>query len=76
MLEEGVDVKQCNLVIKFDRPLDMRSYVQSKGRARRAGSRYVITVEEKDTAACDSDLKDFQQIEKVILESSVQLFKK
>lgn len=67
VLEEGVDVKQCNLVIKFDRPLDMRSYVQSKGRARRAGSRYVITVEEKDTAACDSDLKDFQQIEKILL---------
>ncbi|EGT48937.1 CBN-DCR-1 protein [Caenorhabditis brenneri] len=67
VLEEGVDVKQCNVVIKFDRPTDMRSYVQSKGRARKAGSRYVVLVDQKDTSACDSDLKDFQQIEKILL---------
>uniref|UniRef100_A0A1I7U3K6 Dicer-2 n=1 Tax=Caenorhabditis tropicalis TaxID=1561998 RepID=A0A1I7U3K6_9PELO len=67
VLEEGVDVKQCNVVIKFDRPKDMRSYVQSKGRARRAGSRYVVLVDQTDVSACDSDLKDFQQIEKILL---------
>ncbi|KAF1760045.1 hypothetical protein GCK72_008291 [Caenorhabditis remanei] len=67
VLEEGVDVKQCNLVIKFDRPLDMRSYVQSKGRARKMGSRYVVMVDHKDVPSCDSDLKDFQQIEKILL---------
>lgn len=67
VLEEGVDVKQCNVVIKFDRPTDMRSYVQSKGRARKIGSRYVVLVDQKDISACDSDLKDFQQIEKILL---------
>ncbi|UMM25863.1 hypothetical protein L5515_005509 [Caenorhabditis briggsae] len=67
VLEEGVDVKQCNVVIKFDRPLDMRSYVQSKGRARKPGSTYVVLVDQKDVTACDDDLKDFQQIEKILL---------
>lgn len=67
VLEEGVDVRQCNVVVKFDRPLDMRSYVQSKGRARKAGSRYIVMVEEKDIQACNSDLTDFQQIEKLLL---------
>ena len=31
VLEEGIDVTQCNLVIRFDRIQEFRSYVQSKG---------------------------------------------
>ena len=30
VLEEGVDVPRCNLVIRFDLPTGYRSYVQSK----------------------------------------------
>ena len=30
VLEEGVDVPKCNMVIRFDLPNDYRSYVQSK----------------------------------------------
>ena len=30
VLEEGVDVPKCNLIIRFDLPTDYRSYVQSK----------------------------------------------
>ncbi|CAD6188634.1 unnamed protein product [Caenorhabditis auriculariae] len=67
VLEEGVDVKQCNLVVKFDRPLEMRSYVQSRGRARRAGARYVVLVPEDDLEECSKDFKDFNLIEKLLL---------
>uniref|UniRef100_A0A158PJZ2 Dicer-like protein 1 n=1 Tax=Angiostrongylus costaricensis TaxID=334426 RepID=A0A158PJZ2_ANGCS len=28
VLEEGVDIPHCNVVIKFDRPMDYRSYIQ------------------------------------------------
>lgn len=28
VLEEGVDIRNCNLVIRFDAPCDFRSYVQ------------------------------------------------
>ena len=31
VLEEGIDITQCNLVIRFDRIQEFRSYVQSKG---------------------------------------------
>ena len=34
VVEEGLDVRSCNLVIKFDFPDNFRSYVQSKGRTQ------------------------------------------
>ena len=30
VLEEGVDVPRCNLVVRFDMPGNFRSYIQSK----------------------------------------------
>ena len=39
VVEEGIDVPSCNLVIKFDFPQTFRSFVQSRGRARQKGSR-------------------------------------
>ena len=48
VVEEGLDVPSCNLVIKFDFPTSYRSYIQSKGRARKAGSQYLLMVEEGD----------------------------
>ena len=34
VLEEGVDIRICNLVIRFDKPKTFRPYVQSRGRPR------------------------------------------
>uniref|UniRef100_A0A1B6DNE2 Uncharacterized protein n=1 Tax=Clastoptera arizonana TaxID=38151 RepID=A0A1B6DNE2_9HEMI len=42
VIEEGTDLQLCNLVIKFDKPLDFRSYVQSKGRARNRKSKFFL----------------------------------
>jgi endoribonuclease Dicer len=44
VLEEGIDIQKCNLVVKFDVPKNYRSYVQSKGRARHQSSKYVMMV--------------------------------
>lgn len=44
VLEEGIDLQECNLVICYDTPTTFRSYVQTKGRARMKQSRYVIMV--------------------------------
>merc|ERR1719447_532093 len=46
VLEEGIDITQCNLVIRFDRIQEFRSYVQSKGRARAKPSRFIVMTEE------------------------------
>ncbi|KAI9655247.1 MAG: hypothetical protein M1831_004957 [Alyxoria varia] len=42
VLEEGIDVPRCNLVIAFDKPDNLRSFIQRRGRARDASSRYMI----------------------------------
>jgi len=44
VLEEGIDIPKCNLVVKFDLPKNYRSYIQSKGRARHITSKYYIMV--------------------------------
>lgn len=45
-LEEGIDVSACNVVICFDKPPNLKSFIQRRGRARRAASKYVIMFEE------------------------------
>ncbi|KAK6512062.1 Dicer-like protein 1 [Arthrobotrys musiformis] len=44
--EEGLDVPDCNLVIRFDLYDTMIKYVQSRGRARHATSTYIHMVEQ------------------------------
>ncbi|KAK4540519.1 hypothetical protein LTR36_009157 [Oleoguttula mirabilis] len=43
--EEGLDVPDCNLVIRFDIYKTMIQYVQSRGRARKSNSRFIHMVE-------------------------------
>lgn len=44
--EEGLDIPDCNLIIRFDLCRTMIQYIQSRGRARQAESTYVHIVEE------------------------------
>lgn len=44
--EEGLDIPQCNLVVRFDLYRTMIGYVQSRGRARHKNSKYLHMVEE------------------------------
>ena len=65
VVEEGLDVRSCNLVIKYDFPLTFRSYVQSKGRARKKPSKYIMFV---DTATPGLKLlDDYREIEEFSL---------
>jgi ERCC4-related helicase len=41
-LEEGIDVAACNLVVCFNPPPSLKSYIQRRGRARMEASQYVI----------------------------------
>ena len=43
--EEGLDIPDCNLVIRFDLYNTVIQYIQSRGRARHANSRYAHYVE-------------------------------
>ncbi|PPJ60352.1 hypothetical protein CBER1_10883 [Cercospora berteroae] len=48
VLEEGIDISACNLVICFDAPKNLVSFVQRRGRARKANSKYVLFVSEEE----------------------------
>jgi ERCC4-related helicase len=46
VLEEGIDVSSCHLVVCFERPENLKSFVQRRGRARRQESKYIIFLPE------------------------------
>ena len=60
-LEEGIDVSACNVVICFDRPPNLKSFIQRRGRARRLASKYVIMFEDKGFQ--HSDVMIWQELE-------------
>lgn len=49
VIDEGIDVPKCSLIVRYDLPMDVRTYIQSKGRARHAYSRYVVLLQADDT---------------------------
>ncbi|WOK91952.1 endoribonuclease [Canna indica] len=51
ILEEGLDVRDCNLVIRFDLSASLCSFIQSRGRARMKGSDYLLIIRRDDSAA-------------------------
>ncbi|CAM9318950.1 unnamed protein product [Lampetra planeri] len=65
IVEEGVDIPKCNLVVRFDLPTEYRSYVQSKGRARAPVSNYIMLADSERTKAFEEDLTTYKAIEKV-----------
>ena len=64
VVEEGIDVPRCNLVIRFDFPPNLRSYIQSKGRARARPSNYILMIEDLKAGKARSDLRDYGVVER------------
>ncbi|KAF7927096.1 hypothetical protein BELL_0782g00030 [Botrytis elliptica] len=42
VLEEGIDVRACNLVICFSKPANLKSFIQRRGRARQQDSKLIL----------------------------------
>ncbi|KAJ0183244.1 hypothetical protein K1T71_001220 [Dendrolimus kikuchii] len=66
VIEEGVDIPQCSLVLQYDAPADYRSYIQSKGRARSAESSFIILISLTEKPKFVSRYFEYQRIEKNI----------
>ncbi|PVH92100.1 hypothetical protein DM02DRAFT_701523 [Periconia macrospinosa] len=60
VLEEGIDISSCHLVICFERPKNLKSFVQRRGRARREKSKYLIF---RDNLGTGKSHKDWQSLE-------------
>lgn len=53
VVEEGIHVPECSCVIRFDLPKTVRSYVQSRGRARQIDSQFITMLERGNTKQRD-----------------------
>ena len=59
-LEEGIDVSACNVVVCFEKPPNLKSFVQRRGRARKSQSKYVLMFPKEDS---QTPLAMWQQLE-------------
>lgn len=66
VVEEGMDIPKCNLVIRFDPPENFRAYVQSKGRARVNDSSYILMVKSREKHIIEDVLSDYKTVEEVL----------
>ncbi|KAL8788944.1 MAG: hypothetical protein Q9195_007060 [Heterodermia aff. obscurata] len=46
--EEGLDIPDCNVIVRFDLYATLIQYIQSRGRARHVESQYIHMLEEKN----------------------------
>lgn len=60
--EEGLDIQACGNVIRWDIPNNMASWAQSRGRARRKRSTFVLMFERGGID--DTRIAQFEQLEK------------
>ena len=68
VLEEGIDVPACNLVVCFDSPETPKSFIQRRGRARMRESKLVLLTERSSNIvtqweALEEELKEIYQDE-------------
>jgi ERCC4-related helicase len=66
VLEEGIDVSACSLVICFDKPANLKSFVQRRGRARHQKSTFAIMNSNEDDSM---DLHKWQELEEVMIKA-------
>ncbi|XP_038879795.1 dicer-like protein 4 isoform X2 [Benincasa hispida] len=67
--EEGLDIQTCCLVIRFDLPETVSSFIQSRGRARMPQSEYAFLVDsgnEKELGLIDEFQKDENRMNREI----------
>ncbi|KAK4935276.1 Dicer-like protein 2 [Elasticomyces elasticus] len=74
VLEEGIDVPAMNLVICFDERPNLRSFVQSRGRARQQESKFVILRAKEETRAKERMFQVLEAETKKECEDSVRAF--
>ena len=60
VVEEGVDIPACHIVICFSQPQNLKVFIQRRGRARRMESKFVIMVEENDAVTKSRDWESLE----------------
>uniref|UniRef100_A0A182RPL1 ribonuclease III n=1 Tax=Anopheles funestus TaxID=62324 RepID=A0A182RPL1_ANOFN len=55
VLEEGIELPKCNLVIRWNSPSNYRSYAQCKGRAKAPGAYHILFVTPEQLVASSAE---------------------
>ncbi|ETN63439.1 dicer-1 [Anopheles darlingi] len=63
VLEEGIELPKCNLVIRWSQPSNYRSYAQCKGRAKAPGAYHILFVTPDVGSGGDKSLKHDQPLD-------------
>lgn len=74
VLEEGIDVQDCNLIIAFDKPLHYRAYVQMKGRARLKTSSFIIMNPSAETVKLQNKIIEWKKINDILRKVGSDLY--
>ncbi|KAI5062975.1 hypothetical protein GOP47_0021522 [Adiantum capillus-veneris] len=69
--EEGLDIRQCNVVIRFDLAKTVLAYIQSRGRARKPGSDYILMLE-KENLAHEAFLRNARNSEETLRKEAIE----
>nr|ASZ84523.1 putative abnormal suspensor 1 [Juniperus phoenicea] len=69
--EEGLDIRQCNVVIRFDLAKTVLAYIQSRGRARKPGSDYILMLE-KGNLSHEAFLRNARNSEETLRKEAIE----
>ncbi|KAI9802439.1 MAG: hypothetical protein M1825_002823 [Sarcosagium campestre] len=69
VLEEGIDISACNVVICFNKPANLKSFIQRRGRARKEESIFVLMLSSEDEF---SGHNIWEALEKTMMEAYQQ----
>ncbi|TRM58708.1 hypothetical protein BD626DRAFT_410125 [Schizophyllum amplum] len=64
--EEGIDIQACGCVVRWDPPPNMASWVQSRGRARRKRSVFVLML--SSDSGQRKDVSEWERLEREMVE--------
>lgn len=73
VVEEGLDIPACNVVIRYDFPQTYRAYVQSRGRARQRPAKFTFFLKKSEIDEKEGLLKSFHDIEMLLREYASDL---
>lgn len=61
VLEEGIDISACNVVICFNKPANIKSFIQRRGRARKNHSIFVLMLSLDDQSLGPHEWEDMER---------------
>ena len=68
VLEEGIDISSCRIVICFDLPKNPISFIQRRGRARQPNSKFILIIPESESTS--SKIQEWRALELRIREAA------